>query len=246
VDVPESPLNKSALRLHVDGLIRENIRKDNELARVRAIADAEKQQATTLKDKAEDLKNALVSELEGADRALESRLKEIRNKQEAIQKVSARAVRERSRSCVLLDEIKKLTTALAQESKDDSFREFKKSEYGPDTAYLAEFSELIELDNQTPMVVEIQPISDPAKLVHSPPLKAIQLSFDGGSTSTECIIFTQKMRDLECLEKEKAKKDEELVRLKRLAEAERCRFLLLKDKAQELKNELRSIRNRSG
>jgi len=52
------------------------------------------------------------------------------------------------------------------------------------------------------------------------------------------------MKDLELLEKEKKKKDEELTRLKRLAEAERCRHLLLKDKMQELKDELKAMKNR--
>ena len=49
----------------------------------------------------------------------------------------------------------------------------------------------------------------------------------------------QKLKDIAVLKRETSKKDEELVRLKKLAEAERCRHLLLKDKVEQLRSEMR-------
>jgi hypothetical protein len=49
----------------------------------------------------------------------------------------------------------------------------------------------------------------------------------------------QKLKDIAVLNRETSKKDEELTRLKKLAEAERCRHLLLKDKFEELRTEMR-------
>jgi len=237
---PSLSRNTCPLRVEADNMVRENARKDCELARVRAIADAERKRTDTLKEQAEELKQALVEELQEVDRAVNSKLREIRNKQEAIQKVSARANRERSRSCFLRDEIVKLTTALAQERHVDVAK--TKNEYGPDVAYLSEFSELSELDPQ-PSPVAPNLFNDPIEITQSPPCRSIALSL-GGASSSECLIFSQKMKDLELLEKEKTKRDEELTKMKKLAEAERCRHLLLRDKMQELKDELKSMNTR--
>jgi hypothetical protein len=52
-------------------------------------------------------------------------------------------------------------------------------------------------------------------------------------------MYVQKLKDIAALKRETSKKEEELVRLKKLAEAERCRHLLLKDKFEQLRTEMR-------
>jgi len=58
-----------------------------------------------------------------------------------------------------------------------------------------------------------------------------------GSTSTTCNIYQQKMIDISLLDRERAKKEEELQIAKKIAEAETCRYKLIKDKLLELQGE---------
>jgi len=183
-------------------------------------------------------------ELQEADEQLGMKMQEYMQKQQAIEKVAARAERERNRSMFLKEEIIKLTNALGNGVRNDATPKKKGSkapEYGPDVAYLSEFSELCDLENPSnhssslPLAIvrNLQTPSDPSQYIFSPPCRSIPIS-----PASEC-IYMQKLKDIAVLNRETSKKDEELTRLKKLAEAERCRHLLLKDKFEELRTEMR-------
>jgi len=272
----------------------EDEKKSQELVRVKLIVEQESKRVDSLKLKVEELKQGLVAELQQADEQLEKKMQEFMQKQQAIEKVVARAERERARSYFLKDEIVKLTNALGA-GKDASKRKGKSDEYGPDVAYLSSFSELPELSDpekatlsQTPStesttttttatiagtnsdvaklhssttsttstttststepastsdrehastrplsIVNLRARDDPSMYIFSPPCRTIPIS-----PASEC-IYVQKLKDIAVLKRETSKKDEELVRLKKLAEAERCRHLLLKDKFEQLRIEMR-------
>jgi len=195
--------------------------------------------------------------LQEADEQLGIKMHEFVQKQLAIEKVAARAERERNRSYFLKQEIVKLSNALGP-GKDSSSKKkgSKTSEYGPDVAYLSEFSELCDLEprggdsdsnhqtqqnhpSSVPVAISrnLQIPCDPSMYVFSPPCRTIPIS-----PASEC-IYMQKLKDIAVLNRETSKKDEELVRMKKLAEAERCRHLLLKDKFEELRVEMREREN---
>jgi hypothetical protein len=232
------------LRRDIDELLRIDVRKESELSRVRSIADTECRRAAAFKEKVEELKEALVAEMQFADEELSRKIQDIRRKQMAIQKVAARAERERARSYFLREEIIKLSKALYEEQKNVppmniNMRDLRRNDFAPDMAYLQDFSELGDLRefaagadlSSAPPLTPREPQVDPINFVHSPPCRCIPI---GASEN----IYVQKIRDLEVLEREKTRKEEELTRLKRVAEAERCRHLLLKDKMQELQGEV--------
>lgn len=240
---------RTALGRERDACMCDDAQKTIELARVKTISEQEAKRLEALKIIVEDLKQGLVAELQEADEQLGLKMQEFKQKQLAIEKVAARAERERSRSLFLKEEIVKLTAALGNgASRKSSKKKHSKSpEYGPDKAYFSEFSELCDLENPSshssslPLAIarNLQTPADPAMYIFSPPTRAIPIS-----PASEC-IYMQKLKDIQVLNKASAKKDEELARLKKLAEAERCRHLLLKDKFEELRNEMRE-KERSG
>lgn len=99
----------------------EDEKKTQELARVKLIVEQESKRVDSLKAKVEgtityqhklkvnnscaELKQGLVAELQQADEQLEMKMQEFMQKQLAIEKVTARAERERARSYFLKDEI---------------------------------------------------------------------------------------------------------------------------------------------
>ncbi len=114
------PQRRTALARELDAIIREDGRKTQELARVKCIAEQESKRLQESKERVEgmfscilhtnansllDLKQALVAELTTADDQLGRKMQEFKQKQQAIEKVTARAERERSRSVFLKDEI---------------------------------------------------------------------------------------------------------------------------------------------
>lgn len=242
---------RTPLGRELEASFREDEKKTIELARVKSIAEQEAKRLEALKEKVEELKQGLVMELQEADEQLGQKMQLFMQKQQAIEKVAARAERERSRSMFLKEEIIKLTNALGNggASKDATPKKKSKTpEYGPDVAYLSEFSELCDLENPSnhssslPLAIvrNLQTPSDPAQYIFSPPCRSIPIS-----PASEC-IYMQKLKDIAVLNRETSKKDEELVRLKKLAEAERCRHLLLKDKFEELRTEMREKELQSG
>lgn len=131
--------------------------------------------------------------------------------------------------------------------------QLKKSEFMPDKAYLADFKELTDLipvsDINTPNDPNANPgkddvhahahslphspsspcgCVDPLTYVQSPPCKQLALSDSQA-------VYRQKLQDLSVLDREAARLDEELVRVKRLKEAEHARKLLLLQKLREIK-----------
>jgi hypothetical protein len=262
---------RTAIGKETEMLMLEDEKKSQELARVKLIVEQESKRVEYLKAKVEELKQALVAELQRADEQLSFKMKEFMQKQQAIEKVAARAERERARSVFLKDEIVKLTNTLGMGKESSTKRKGKNDEYGPDMAYLSSFSELSSLpdtpgglapsgndskpsqgDAPSPSphpppgdVVSQQqhatslPLSilrgrdAPNMYIFSPPCRTIPISPASES------IYAQKLKDIAVLNRETTKKDEELVRLKKLAEAERCRHLLLKDKFDQLRIEIR-------
>eukprot|EP00026_Physarum_polycephalum_P004785 Phypoly_transcript_04809.p1 GENE.Phypoly_transcript_04809~~Phypoly_transcript_04809.p1 ORF type:complete len:655 (+),score=106.47 Phypoly_transcript_04809:57-2021(+) len=296
-----STLKYTVIGKETDAVLHEDEKKSEELARVKQIVAQESRCVDALKAKVEELKQGLVTELQQADEELGLKMQEFRQKQLAIEKVAARAERERARSYFLKEEIVKLTSALGVETGKDFMmkRKGKNEEYGPDIAYLSSFSELPELEkatathqqhpitlastykteggqtidaegatvtNHPPSPTEectVAPIAgcdisssgddsdsqhattlplsivnlrggdDPTLYISSPPCRTIPIS-----PASEC-MYVQKLKDIAVLKRETSKKEEELVRLKKLAEAERCRHLLLKDKFEQLRTEMR-------
>jgi hypothetical protein len=102
-------------------IMLEDEKKTQELARVKLIVEQESKRVDSLKAKVEgtityqhklkvnnscaELKQGLVAELQQADEQLEMKMQEFMQKQLAIEKVTARAERERARSYFLKDEI---------------------------------------------------------------------------------------------------------------------------------------------
>jgi len=260
-------VKRTALGREMEALQLEDEKKSQELARVRTIVEQESKHVQILKVKVEELKQGLVAELQEADEQLEMKMQEFVQKQLAIEKVQARAERERARSLFLKTEIIKLSDGLGAGKESSSKKGKKSDEYAPDKAYLSEFSDLCDLetpiqvqstqiatetsasDSSQPTVIASSdsnqhaislPLSiatnlrarDPSMFVFSPPCRMIPIS-----PASEC-IYMQKLKDIAVLNRETCKKDVELIRLKKVAEAERCRHLLLKDKFDQLRCEM--------
>lgn len=267
-----SSIMRTALGRETEALLIEDDKKTQELARVKCIVEQESKRVDSLKVKVAELKQGLVAELQEADEQLEQKMQEFVQKQLAIEKVQARAERERARSLFLKNEIINLGNALGVGI--GRTKKGKGDEYAPDVAYLSEFSDLCDLetsaveptpetlkDGEVPTTPTLSsssslssstsssasthasslPLSiatnlrtrDPSMYVFSPPCRTIPIS-----PASEG-IYMQKLKDIAVLNRETTKKDEELARLKRLAEAERCRHLLLKDKFDQLHQDLR-------
>lgn len=236
----------------MDSLIRADACKEEELSRVTAIADLEACRASILKTKAEEIKQVIASELQTANEELEKKLKHIRFQQDALHKVVARAEMERKKSCALHEELSNLTKAICAERNNGL--EVKKHEFLPDKAYLSEFQELTDLipvsDINTPNDPNANPSKDkddtrythmhsltspcncvdPITFIQSPPCKQVQFC-DSES------VYVQKLKDLVALDREAKRIDEELVRVKRLKEAETFRRKLLLEKLKEVQED---------
>lgn len=237
----------SPLRAEADSLLRAEAHKEEELHRVSAIAGMEASRASILKSKANELKQVIANELQGANEELERKIRKIRNQQDAIHKVVARAEAERARACLLHEQLSALTKQLYGNQGDPSANEAKTNEFLPDKAYLSEFKELTALVPVSDLNTPNDPITnpsnkddphshayssqcncvDPITVVQSPPCK--QISFCESEA-----VFVQKLQDMEALDRESARVDEELTRVKRLKEAEIARRMLLAEKVIDL------------
>eukprot|EP01113_Clastostelium_recurvatum_P013458 TRINITY_DN1712_c0_g1_i1.p1 TRINITY_DN1712_c0_g1~~TRINITY_DN1712_c0_g1_i1.p1 ORF type:complete len:690 (+),score=161.96 TRINITY_DN1712_c0_g1_i1:130-2199(+) len=88
---------RTALRHKLDQLLQQQVAKEAELARVMAIATYEFDSASMVRNKADEVRGVLISELASVDHVIEERLNQIQSKTEAIDHVTERAARQHSR-----------------------------------------------------------------------------------------------------------------------------------------------------
>lgn len=246
----------SPLRAETDSLLRAQACKDEELCRVSAIAGAEACRVSVLKSKCDEIQHVITAELQEVNERLELKIKQIRNQQDAIHKVMARAELERAKACALNEELNNLRTKCSENNGAKPV-ELKKSEFLPDKAYFSEFKELSDLIPVSDINTPNDPTANPGKgnvnphlhthsFQHSPtspcgcvdPLMYIQSPPSKQVSFLELQeVYKQRLQDIVTLDREAARMDEELARVKRLKEAEYARRLLLAQKLKDIKED---------
>eukprot|EP01111_Echinosteliopsis_oligospora_P014111 TRINITY_DN5240_c0_g1_i1.p1 TRINITY_DN5240_c0_g1~~TRINITY_DN5240_c0_g1_i1.p1 ORF type:complete len:581 (+),score=122.44 TRINITY_DN5240_c0_g1_i1:124-1743(+) len=210
-----------------------------ELDRVTVIANAEKSHALSLKDTVEEMKYGVVGFVKAADDAVGKKAREVKQKQYYIDRYAHRAEKDRIASALLRNQINRTIQHIQEEKPGVPIRKSRKNEWAVEDAYFSQFVELGDLgkENSDPALSASLPL-DIAKSFECPGLDIMSTSAgvhlaDGAPEG----LFVQKMKDLDMLTKELQKKDEQLDRIRRLAEAEKNRHILWKDKFHELQNE---------